>query len=181
MGKPTTANRRAAQLPSGVRDLVRHASDSLGISLEVWDGPARSPERLALAPACEDCEQQQARVFDRCRKRRTYLSRREARVAIEVTERCPLRLRLARLGTPDGEGPTLFGFGSWNALLHRYPTALISPFALLIPVTGLASGALFLGETLTPLQALGGVLVLAGLAINVFGPRLLAVWRSRSA
>ena len=111
MGKPTTANRRAAQLPSGVRDLVRHASDSLGISLEVWDGPARSPERLALAPACEDCEQQQARVFDRCRKRRTYLSRREARVAIEVTERCPLRLRLARLGTPDGEGPTLFGFG----------------------------------------------------------------------
>lgn len=78
-------------------------------------------------------------------------------------------------------GATLFGFGSWNALLHRYPTALISPFALLIPVTGLASGALFLGEALTPLQALGGILVLAGLAINVFGPRLLAVWRSRSA
>jgi O-acetylserine/cysteine efflux transporter len=27
-------------------------------------------------------------------------------------------------------GATLFGFGYWNALLHRYPTALISPFAL---------------------------------------------------
>jgi O-acetylserine/cysteine efflux transporter len=74
-------------------------------------------------------------------------------------------------------GATLFGFGSWNALLHRYPTALISPFALLIPVTGLASGAIFLGESLTPLQALGGALVFAGLAVNVFGPRLL-VWRS---
>ncbi len=45
-------------------------------------------------------------------------------------------------------GATLFGFASWNALLHRYPTALISPFALLIPVSGLASGALFLGESL---------------------------------
>jgi O-acetylserine/cysteine efflux transporter len=44
-------------------------------------------------------------------------------------------------------------------------------------VTGLASGAIFLGESLTPLQALGGALVFAGLAVNVFGPRLL-VWRS---
>ena len=66
-------------------------------------------------------------------------------------------------------GATLFGYGSWNALLHRYPTALISPFALLIPVTGLASGALFLGETLAPVQAAGVVLVFAGLAVNVYG------------
>jgi O-acetylserine/cysteine efflux transporter len=71
-------------------------------------------------------------------------------------------------------GATLFGFGSWNALLHRYPTALISPFALLIPVTGLASGAIFLGETLAPVQAAGVLLVFAGLAVNVYGPRLRA-------
>ena len=62
-------------------------------------------------------------------------------------------------------GATLFGFGSWNALLHRYPTALISPFALLIPVSGLASGALFLGESLAPVQ-------LAGVALVFAGPRL---------
>ncbi len=71
-------------------------------------------------------------------------------------------------------GATLFGFGSWNALLHRYPTALISPFALLIPVSGLASGALFLGESLAPLQAAGALLVFAGLAINVYGLQLRA-------
>ena len=64
-------------------------------------------------------------------------------------------------------GATLFGFSSWNRLLHRYPAPLISPFALLIPISGLASGALFLGERLAPLQALGVVLVLAGLAVNV--------------
>ena len=75
-------------------------------------------------------------------------------------------------------GATLFGFGSWNALLHRYPTALISPFALLIPVSGLASGALFLGESLAPVQFAGVALVFAGLAINVYGLRVHA-WLAR--
>ena len=69
---------------------------------------------------------------------------------------------------------TLFGFASWARLLHRYPTALVSPFALLIPVSGLASGALLLGESLAPLQALGVALVLAGLVVNVYGGRLRA-------
>jgi O-acetylserine/cysteine efflux transporter len=68
-------------------------------------------------------------------------------------------------------GATLFGYVSWNRLLHRYPTPLVSPFGLLIPVSGLASGALFLGERLAPLQAVGAALVLAGLAWNVYGPR----------
>jgi len=67
---------------------------------------------------------------------------------------------------------TLFGFASWARLLHRYPTALVSPFALLIPVTGLASGALFLGESLAPAQAAGVALVFAGLVVNVHGARL---------
>ena len=66
-------------------------------------------------------------------------------------------------------GATLFGFASWARLLHRYPTALVAPFALLIPVSGLASGALLLGESLAPLQALGVALVLAGLIINIYG------------
>ena len=72
-------------------------------------------------------------------------------------------------------GATLFGFASWARLLHRYPTALVSPFGLLIPVSGLASGALLLGESLAPLQLVGVALVLAGLAINVYGAR----WRGR--
>jgi len=69
-------------------------------------------------------------------------------------------------------GATLFGFASWAGLLHRYPTALVSPFALLIPVSGLASGAIFLGEGLAPLQIVGVGLVLLGLAENVFGAQL---------
>ena len=72
---------------------------------------------------------------------------------------------------------TLFGFASWARLLHRYPTALVSPFGLLIPVSGLASGAIFLGESLGPLQAIGVGLVLAGLIVNVYGAQMRARWR----
>ncbi len=74
-------------------------------------------------------------------------------------------------------GATLFGFASWAGLLHRYPTTLVSPFALLIPVSGLASGSLFLGERMAPLQVGGALLVFAGLAVNVYGARLPA-WRA---
>ncbi len=74
---------------------------------------------------------------------------------------------------------TLFGLARWNALLHRYPTAVIAPFALLIPVSGLVSGALFLGEGLAPVQFAGVALVLAGLAWNVFGARARA-WLAAS-
>jgi O-acetylserine/cysteine efflux transporter len=71
-------------------------------------------------------------------------------------------------------GATLFGFASWARLLHRYPTGLIAPFALLLPVSGVVSGAIFLGESLAPLQAVGAVLIFAGLAENVYGPRVRA-------
>jgi O-acetylserine/cysteine efflux transporter len=73
---------------------------------------------------------------------------------------------------------TLFGFASWAGLMHRYPTGLISPFALLIPVSGLASGALFLGESLAAMQIVGVLLVFAGLVVNVYGVRIKG-WLAR--
>jgi O-acetylserine/cysteine efflux transporter len=76
-------------------------------------------------------------------------------------------------------GATLFGFASWARLLHRYPTTVVSPFALLLPVSGLASGAVFLGEGLAGLQIAGVILVFLGLAENVFGAQLRA-WLKRS-
>ena len=75
-------------------------------------------------------------------------------------------------------GATLFGFASWAGLMHRYPTGLISPFALLIPVSGLASGALFLNESLAAMQIAGVILVFAGLAVNVYGVRMKG-WLAR--
>jgi O-acetylserine/cysteine efflux transporter len=72
---------------------------------------------------------------------------------------------------------TLFGFATWAKLLHRYPTALVAPFGLLIPVSGLASGWLFLDESLSPAQFLGVALVLAGLFVNIYGAKLALLFR----
>lgn len=69
-------------------------------------------------------------------------------------------------------GATLFCFSVWTRLLKTYPAAVVTPFALLVPVFGFFSGWLFLGEAMAPSAILGSALVLAGLAVNVFGPRL---------
>lgn len=67
---------------------------------------------------------------------------------------------------------TIVGYGIWGTLLGRYETWRVAPLSLLVPVVGLASAALLLGETLSVLQLLGAVLIMAGLYINVFGFRI---------
>ncbi|MES2127284.1 MAG: EamA family transporter [Pseudomonadota bacterium] len=67
---------------------------------------------------------------------------------------------------------TLLGFGIWSMLVRKYATATIAPFSLLVPVTGMLSAALFLGETLQWWKLAAGALVLGGLALNQFGERL---------
>jgi O-acetylserine/cysteine efflux transporter len=64
-------------------------------------------------------------------------------------------------------------------LLSRYPASQVAPFSLLVPVVGISSSALLLGERLGSLQMVGAALVMAGLLINVWGGRLLDSWRQR--
>jgi O-acetylserine/cysteine efflux transporter len=71
-------------------------------------------------------------------------------------------------------GATLFGFGSWNALLHRYPTALISPFALLIPVSGSRAARCFSANRSRQRSSPAWRLVFVGLVVNVYGLRMRA-------
>lgn len=68
---------------------------------------------------------------------------------------------------------TIVGYGIWGSLLGRYETWRVAPLSLLVPVVGMASAALLLGETLSGLQLTGAVLIMAGLYINVFGLRLV--------
>ena len=68
---------------------------------------------------------------------------------------------------------TVFGFGLWARLLAHYPAANVAPFALLVPVVGMAAGTVVFGEPSTPVELAGGGLVMAGLALNVFGDRAL--------
>lgn len=71
---------------------------------------------------------------------------------------------------------TIVGYAIWSKLLSRYETWRVAPLSLLVPVVGLLSAALLLGEGLSLAQLLGAAMVMAGLLVNLFGPRLLA-WR----
>lgn len=74
-------------------------------------------------------------------------------------------------------GNTLFGFAAWGWLLARYSTASVAPMSLLVPVFGFAASAVWLGEPLQAWKWLAACLVLAGLGVNLLGPR----WRKHSA
>lgn len=69
-------------------------------------------------------------------------------------------------------GNTLFGFGVWNWLLTQYPAAQVTPMALLVPVFGLSASAVALGEPLQSWKLLAALLVMGGLALNVWAGRL---------
>ena len=68
---------------------------------------------------------------------------------------------------------TIFAFGIWAYLLSRHPAATVTPFALFVPVAGILGSALILGEAMHPIEAVGGAVIVLGLAFNIFGPRLM--------
>jgi O-acetylserine/cysteine efflux transporter len=64
-------------------------------------------------------------------------------------------------------GNTLFGYGVWGWLLARHAAATIVPMALLVPVFGMSSAALLLGEPLPAWKLGAAALVMSGLALNL--------------
>lgn len=71
---------------------------------------------------------------------------------------------------------TLFGYVAWGWLLARHPAATITPMALLVPVFGMGTSALLLGETLPAWKLVAAALVMGGLALNLLWPRLRAAF-----
>lgn len=69
---------------------------------------------------------------------------------------------------------TWLGYGIWNWLLSRYPISLVVPFTLLIPVVGATGSILLLGESCEYWKIVSGLLVIAGVCINLLGARLLS-------
>lgn len=68
---------------------------------------------------------------------------------------------------------TIVAFAIWVWLLRTYDAAVVMPFALLVPIFGFGGAAIFLGERWSLGIGVGAVLVLVGLAVNVYGGR----WR----
>jgi O-acetylserine/cysteine efflux transporter len=66
---------------------------------------------------------------------------------------------------------TLVAYGLWNWLIVNKGASAVAPFSLLVPVFGISSAWLVLGETLTASHLTAAGLILGGLAVHVFGGR----------
>lgn len=68
-------------------------------------------------------------------------------------------------------GASLIGYGIFNSLLARYPASAVVPFVLLVPVVGIATAWAVQDEVPTTLEAIGGLVMLAGVAAATIGRR----------
>ncbi len=69
---------------------------------------------------------------------------------------------------------SLIGYSIWGHLIASHPVWKVAPLTLLVPIVGLLTGWLLMGERLSLLQVAGSAIVLAGLIVNVFGADVLA-------
>lgn len=66
---------------------------------------------------------------------------------------------------------TVLGSGIWTWLMARHPAGTVAPFSMLVPVVGMSTAWLVLGETVSPGEAAGAVLVVAGVLVATRPPR----------
>jgi O-acetylserine/cysteine efflux transporter len=109
-------------------------------------------------------------------------------VVVEGTQSWRVAAQLLSDGDPifwgsllfNAFGASLLGYGGWSWLLRRHPTALVAPFTLLVPIFGLGSAAIILGEGLRPTSWPGIVMVFVGLGLTqVRDLRSWLFWRRR--
>jgi len=62
---------------------------------------------------------------------------------------------------------TIVGFGIWGSMIRRFGASAVAPFSLLVPVFGMSSSALVLGEHFGPVRIAGALLIVCGLLLTV--------------
>ena len=72
---------------------------------------------------------------------------------------------------------TILAYALWTGLLKRHPLNRVAPFSLAVPVVGISSGMLVLGDVISGWQWAGIALIVASLATVMFGAR----WLRRAA
>ncbi|GJF34932.1 membrane protein [Kitasatospora sp. NE20-6] len=90
----------------------------------------------------------------------------------EVDLRALAGISLAGVGAIAYVGlvSTLFGFVAWSHLLRRYDASAVAPYSLLVPVFGMSSSWLLLGERFSWAAGLAAVLVIAGIGLTALRP-----------
>jgi O-acetylserine/cysteine efflux transporter len=73
---------------------------------------------------------------------------------------------------------THVAYSLWSWLLARHAASTIAPFALLVPVFGMVTSTLLLGEPLPGWKLLAASLVIAGLSLTLFGAGVARLLRT---
>ncbi|PHM56757.1 EamA family transporter [Xenorhabdus sp. KK7.4] len=68
---------------------------------------------------------------------------------------------------------TLIGYWIWNLLLKKYPVSKVAPLSLLVPVFGFIGSAVIFGEVMSNEKIIACVFILIGLAISLYGNKLV--------
>lgn len=77
---------------------------------------------------------------------------------------------------------SLIGYVIWNSLLARFPASQVAPFSLLVPVVGVLSAWIVLGDRPVLSELIGGGLLLIGVAVTTGAlKKLLGVRRRPKA
>lgn len=68
-------------------------------------------------------------------------------------------------------GASLIGYTLFNGLMARHPAGAVVPFILLVPPVGIASAWIVLDEVPNPVEAVGAVVMMTGVAIATLSRR----------
>jgi O-acetylserine/cysteine efflux transporter len=63
---------------------------------------------------------------------------------------------------------THFSYWGWNSLMRLYPVSTVAPLSLMIPVFGIVTSVLLIGEHVRPVETISIVVVIVGLAIGIY-------------
>jgi O-acetylserine/cysteine efflux transporter len=63
---------------------------------------------------------------------------------------------------------THFSYWGWNSLMKLYPVSTVAPLSLMIPVFGIVTSILLIGEQMHPLELVSIAVIIAGLAIGIY-------------
>lgn len=61
---------------------------------------------------------------------------------------------------------TLFGYSVWTYFINKYGLAVIAPYSLIVPISGIFFAWLIYNEKLTHIEIAGSIIVLVGLVVN---------------
>ena len=76
---------------------------------------------------------------------------------------------------------TVVAFAVWGRLFQKYSPNVVAPFSLLVPIFGMASSFIMLGEKFTHIEWIASCIVFVGLSLIVFGSKLHVFLRATAS